>query len=86
MGGGGEGEVRDAGPRAQLGVPEKRRENLCSAPHITRLLLTRNIVAINHAKNWSRPVNQLVGPVTVAAAVGRVNVCLPTVVNFLLCN
>lgn len=84
----GEGEVRDAGPGAQLSVPEERRENLCSAPHITRLLLTRNIVAINHGKNWSRPVNQpqCVWPAMVVAAVGRVNVCLPTVVSFLLCN
>lgn len=63
--------ARDAGPRAQLGVPEERREKLCSAPDITRLLLTRNIAAINHVKNWSRPVNQsqLVGPVTVVTVV-----------------
>lgn len=59
--------MRDTGPRAGLGAPEERREKLCSAPHATRLLLTRNIAAINHIKNWSRPVNQsqLVGLVTV---------------------
>lgn len=89
MGGVGEEEVRDAGPRAQLGVSEERREKLCPAPHITQLRFTRNIAAINHVKkNWSRPVNQpqLVGPVMVVAAVGTVKVCLPAVVNFLPCN
>lgn len=63
--------MRDAGPRAELGVPEERRESLCSAPYVTRLLLTRKITAINHVKNWMRAENQsqLVGPVTVV--VGR---------------